>query len=233
MASDVQQHESPAIDDVPTDDASYYQQYRALSVSAIVSLIFALLAPLTFFDWSMGVIPMVSIALGVFALVRIRRYEDELSGALIARIGITVSLLMLAGGWGWLSYDYMTEVREGYIRTPFSELQANAGRSEMRAIGNARQFDGKKIFIKGFTLPSAKSRNMKQFIMVPDRGTCCFGGDPKITDMILVTLEDPLTVDYSVFQRKVHGTFKVNTESLRRVGKDKLVVYELHADYIK
>jgi hypothetical protein len=232
MASDVQQSESPVSGADPASDASYYQQYRALSVSAIVSLIFALLSPLTFFDWTMGVIPMVSIVLGVFALVRIRRFQNELSGALPARIGVTFSLLMLVGGWGWLSYDFMTEVPEGYIRAPFAELQSNAGRSELQAIANARQYDGKKIFIKGYTLPSVSGKNMKQFIIVPDRGTCCFGGDPKITDMILVTLEDPHRVDYSLFQRKLGGVFQVKG-GLRQVGKDKRVIYELQADYVK
>ena len=95
------------------------------------------------------------------------------------------------------------------------------------------QYDGKKIFIKGYTLPSVSGKNMKQFVIVPDRGTCCFGGDPKITDMILVTLEEPLTVDYSVFQRKLGGVFHVHKDGLRRVDKDTHVIYELKVDYVK
>ncbi|MCH8922513.1 MAG: DUF4190 domain-containing protein [Planctomycetes bacterium] len=239
MASDMQQYESPVsdehfvADEESPDDASYYEQYRALSISAIACLIFALLSPLTFFDWSMGLIPMAGIVLGVFALVKIRRYEDELSGALIARIGITLSLLMLVGGWGWLSFDHLTEVPEGYQRLPYSEVQTNAGRSERQTIEYAMQFDGKRVFIKGYTLPSTSGKNMKEFVIVPDRGTCCFGGSPEITDMIRVTLEDPHRVDYSVFQRKFGGVFRVTPQDPHRVEKYGAVVYELKADYVK
>ena len=41
-------------------------------------------------------------------------------------------------------------------------------------------------------------------------GTCCFGGEPKLTDMIEVKLEGSLAIEYARRKRKLAGTFKVD-----------------------
>ena len=64
------------------------------------------------------------------------------------------------------------------------------------------ELDGKQIFVKGYVHPGVSSvSKLKKFVLVPDMGTCCFGGDPAPTDMIEVTLEDPLTVDFALRRR--------------------------------
>ncbi|MEK6235181.1 MAG: hypothetical protein N2C14_10735, partial [Planctomycetales bacterium] len=63
-----------------------------------------------------------------------------------------------------------------------------------------------------------------------DNGDCCFGGQPKLTDMIQVTLKDSQTLDYSPHMVKVSGTFQLRDEvALHDVGS---VVYHLEdAEY--
>ena len=68
--------------------------------------------------------------------------------------------------------------------------------------------------------------------MVPDMGTCCFGGQPKPTDMIEVTLREPLKIEYTRRRRKLGGIFKVNPMP-RKFGKLVGVYYRLEADYLK
>ena len=36
----------------------------------------------------------------------------------------------------------------------------------------------------------ARPQGITQFLLVRDQGTCCFGGNPKVTDRILVQLSD-------------------------------------------
>jgi hypothetical protein len=63
-------------------------------------------------------------------------------------------------------------------------------------------------------------------------GTCCFGGQPKLTDMIQVTLADPLRIKYSYQRRKLAGVLKVDRR-LKPISGLKGVYYQLEADYVK
>ena len=55
---------------------------------------------------------------------------------------------------------------------------------------------GQKIFIKGYMYPTQDTRGLKTFLLVKDNAQCCFGGNPKINDMILVTMQNGKGVDY-------------------------------------
>ena len=88
------------------------------------------------------------------------------------------------------------------------------------------------MFIKGFVYPGDRKEGLSSFILVPDRGTCCFGGQPPLTHMIEVRLEEPNTVDYSLRMRKLGGVLKVDTRKKAISGLDG-VYYQLDADYVK
>ena len=83
------------------------------------------------------------------------------------------------------TYIYLTEVPEGYTRVHFYELQQEAGGPD-QPTEKAFEIDGQPIFLKGYIHPSSGSGLLKRFILVPDLGTCCFGGQPKSSDMIEV-----------------------------------------------
>jgi hypothetical protein len=76
------------------------------------------------------------------------------------------------------------------------------------------------------------SSKAKKFILIPDLGTCCFGGQPRLTDMIEVTLTGNQTVKPSLRQIKLAGVLKVDT-SLKPVKELQGVFYQLKADYLK
>ena len=50
---------------------------------------------------------------------------------------------------------------------------------------------------------------IRKFLLVRDSGTCCFGGDPAITDRIQVTLSDPEGMRYKTGVCKVAGVFRL------------------------
>ena len=211
-------------------DVSRYEQYRALSISAVSSLVLGVLSILAMYEWVLAVIPLLGIVVGVISLAKIRRYEGELTGARLAKIGITLSALFLVTGWTWMSVEYAIEVPEGFQRITFRELQPHH-KTPKNLPPEAIALDGQQVFVKGYVLPGIQRDGLTEFILVPDLGTCCFGGQPKITDMIYVKLKSDQTVGFSYYQQKFAGTFRVlRGRTAEKVGS---VIYHLDAEYVK
>lgn len=207
------------------------QPYRAISSLSVVSCLLAVLSFPALFDWSFGIIPLVGITSGLAASMQIRRRASELTGETFALVGIILSALFLVGGWGRLSYLYATEVPAGYKRISYDDLQSDPARPEGQVPAAAMALNGQRVFIKGYIFPGKQSTHIKQFVLVRDNGTCCFGGNPKLSDMIQVTLRGPLELEYSPVMRQVAGTFRVAPTN----GIDGLrgAVYQIEADYLR
>ncbi len=94
--------------------------YRAMSSTAIASLVFAVMAALMgFFFWPGLGLAIIGISVGVMALSKINAYPEEFDGKQIAVAGILLNLVILLGGAGMHAYIYLTEVPEGYSRIQF------------------------------------------------------------------------------------------------------------------
>lgn len=205
--------------------------YKALSRGAIFSLVLALLAiPLAAVP-AMLTVALFASVLGLLAIQRIRRYPDELTGTRLAAVGVALGLVVLVGGAARHAYVYAHEVKEGYKRISFSDLQPSKERPDLPVPPEALDLNGQKIFVKGYVYPDGQSDGIKRFVLVPDLGTCCFGGQPKLTDMIEVTLRDPLRVSYSRSRLKLHGVLKVDT-ALKPVSGLNGVYYQLDVDQV-
>ncbi len=89
--------------------ASPLMTYRALSSAAVASLAISSLSFVALLDWSLGVVPMASIVLGLTALRRIQKLPLELTGERLALAGILISSAFLAGGWMRLAWLAATE----------------------------------------------------------------------------------------------------------------------------
>ena len=169
--------------------------------------------------------------LGGAALSTIRRYPLEYTGGGLARLGLVGGGLLFVIGSAVASYTYATEVPDGYKRVGFWELQPDPDHPELPVGPTAMEVAGQKIFIKGYMHPGVASRGkVSHFILVPDMGTCCFGGQPKMTDMIEVVAADAERVSYSTRRIKLAGTFHF-TPPTRSLGLDG-VVFHLEADRV-
>ncbi len=207
--------------------------YRTVSRAAVLSLVFGLLSVAGLLFPVLLVLAAGGLVLGVMALVSIRRYSDELTGVAPAAVGIALGTILLFGGTAMHAYIYATEVPEGYQRISFYQLQPDREHSELPVPPEALQLDGKQIFVKGYVHPGVSGQGpVKAFVLVPDMGTCCFGGQPKLTDMIEVTMRDPLRIRYTQTKRRLAGTLKVDT-ALKPVSGLNGVYYQLDADYVK
>jgi hypothetical protein len=216
-------------------EAADLAQYRSLSRAAILSLVLgvASIAGLAF--PSLLVLPLVGLVLGLVGLSTIRRYSTEYTGVKIAAAGIALSGCLFVGGASWHTYDYLTEVPEGYIRTGFWELQPDPDRPELPVSPKSLELSGKNVFIKGYIHPGVASNGkVDRFILVPDMGTCCFGGDPKATDMIEVHIPDPgQRLAYSRTRIKLAGKFEVSQIASQRMQMKNPVWYRLEVSQVR
>jgi hypothetical protein len=195
----------------------------ALCVLGLTSLMFPMLL----------ILPLAGLLLGFSGYRAIRRYPDEFTGLNLARFGMLSCSLLFVGVITSNVVEYVTEVPEGYTRVHFSELQP-----ESKARGNvipkrAMELRGQKVFIKGYMHPGvAGMGKVKQFVLVPDMGTCCFGGQPAPTDMIFVNTTDASRVSYARRTIKLAGTFEFG-DHLQDFGEVRGVLYRLEVDQAK
>ena len=199
----------------------------------MASLIVGLLSCLALFDWMLVAIPAVGMLLAVLSLVKIRRHRDELTGAGLARAGLALSLFFAVAGPARLTYEYVTELPEGYERVSYARLQPDESQIGQLVPPSALALEGKRIFIKGYVYPGREKDGIRRFLLVRDQGECCFGGNPKITDRIFVTLEDPLRLTYASRIFKLGGTFHVEAYDSTIDDAKGGVFYHLKADYLK
>ena len=208
--------------------------YRAISRAAIASIIFMILSLPGLLETfaPMLVLALLGIAAALVGLRSIRRYPNEYSGSQLAQIGLFACLLIFVGGIARHTYIYLTEVPEGYERVPFYMLQQDQNLPDTPT-QTAFDINGKPVFIKGYIHPSSGGGMLRQFILVPDLGTCCFGGQPRSSDMIEVTLLGGQTVKAGMTRRKLAGKFMLNQVPRRVTDFDNTVFYRLRADIAK
>ncbi len=218
---------------IPATADSDYEQYRALSTAAVASVIVGLLSPLAILDWTLVVVPIVGVLVSLVALIKVRRNRAELSGETLARVGLALSLVFGIIGPGWLGYVYATEVPPGYERVPFALLQPDETQPGQVVPPAALELEGKKVFIKGYVYPGNRTDGIQEFLLVRDQGDCCFGGNPKITERILVKLDEPLRLTYKPRLHRLGGVFHVEARDTAIDNAAGGLLYHLQADYLQ
>ena len=213
-----------------TPDEVRYRRMSPFAVAGLVGGVIAFLGLATVQDLGpipYSILPAFGVVSSLRGLSAVKRYDEI--GKTPARVGLVLSVICLAVAWPLKSYLDANEIPEGYERLGYEVLQAKEG--EPPVPDSAKAFDGKRVFVKGFVYPGRETTGIKQFVLCRDNGSCCFGGKPKLNDMIQVTLKEPLTLDYDTMMRGVGGTFRVKEES----ASDGLgaVLYQLEADQLR
>ena len=223
---------STAVAEIEETDAEEYSRYKALSAAAVASLILGILSLMSFLYVWFVAIPIVGLILGIVALKKIRANPEDLTGEAVAKAGLALCVAIGIAGPSYLGYVYATEVPEWAMRISYAELQPDPAIPGQLIPPSAVALNDKKVFIKGFMYPGKNLQDgIKQFVLCRDQGDCCFGGNPKITDRILVSLTDPLTVSYSQKMFKLAGTFRIDPiQSAEGLGA---VYYHLDAEYVQ
>lgn len=185
--------------------------YRPVPVLAPVSLFLGICSFLSVLTLLGVGIAMFGTVLGAVCLWRIRQSAGELSGKSLALIGFLLSLLFLVSGSSLHAYTIATEVPEGFRRVNFYHDVSKKGFVYATGVSDfhpdVKALDDEKIFIKGYMYPTRQTQNLTSFLLVKDNEKCCFGGQPSLTDMILVEMQDGKTVDFSPGLVSVAGIF--------------------------
>jgi hypothetical protein len=209
-----------------TQDPAAAFEYRAVSSAAVSCLALGLLSALATLDWWLALVPAAGVALGVVALGQIRRRREELTGAAMAKIGLVLCVVLWSVGWARLGTIWATEVPDGYQRISYTDLQPDPNIPGQVVPSSAQALDGQKVFVKGFMYPTSRQQGVHSFLLVRDEGTCCFGGNPKITERIQVVLADPKGTTSALGVRKVAGVFRIRPD-LRAVDGPGGILYHL------
>lgn len=204
--------------------------YRAVSRSAVSSMVLSILGLLAFWFVPLLVLPSAAILLGLLSFAQFRRYPDELTGVPLAKVGVGLAAMTLVGATTLHIYTYFTEVPEGYSRVSFSQLKSPDPEVDVPP-STALELDGKPVFLKGYILPASVASGLtKRFVLVPDLATCCFGSmQPKLTHMVEVSLSGEQTARFRFRPVRLAGTLRVQ-EHLKPLDDLGGVYYQLHAD---
>lgn len=206
--------------------------YQSVSQAALASLVLGALGLTAFLFVPMIALPLAGLIFAFIAFSAFRRFPDEYLGRPVAVVGALLCGLTLVVAPTWHIYDYMTEVPDGYQRVDFSQFLSDPGKPDVPT-QFAIDHNGQQIFIKGYIHPtSMDSLQAKRFVLVPDLGTCCFGGQPPITHMIEVSLTGEQYATRSYRRQRLAGTLKVNP-GLKPIEGLTGVFYQLKADVLK
>jgi hypothetical protein len=235
---------------VAPPEAEQFKPYRAVSRTAVLSLLFSLIASgfgsvtlvsllykygdaVSIGFWT-ALFSIFAVVLGIVALRTIRRYPNEYTGKPLGQIGLLAGVLMFGLGVAASSYTYVTEVPPGYTRIGLSDLQIDPDRPEFFPVSpRSFELNEKPIFVKGYMHPGVEGMgNVNHFILVFSFGECCFGGQPKPTHMVEVRMPEGMEVRYSRRTLKLAGKFRINPRGGRFQDLNN-VLYQLDVDQIR
>ncbi|GAB5403870.1 MAG: DUF4190 domain-containing protein [Aureliella sp.] len=206
--------------------------YQSVSRAGITSLVLGLLSVGSYWFLVLMLLPIIGVIFAIIAFVDFKKFPGELVGKPVAITGLLLCCLIGVTAPVYHTVVYLTEVPEGYERVDFSKLLSEAGKPE-GPTSFAISKDGEQIFIKGYIHPTSMSTlKAKKFVIVPDLGTCCFGGQPPLTHMIEVNLQGEQYATKSYRRQRLAGTFKVN-RALKKIAELEGVFYQLKADILK
>lgn len=94
-----------------------------------------------------------------------------------------------------------------------------------------RDLDGRVIRIRGYILPTARQRGIRQFVLVRDNQECCFGPGAALYDCLLVTMNADKTAEFSVRPVAVEGKFTI--EEFYGPDGTPLAIYRLAGDSVE
>ena len=159
----------------------------------------------------------MGVIIGIAAVFRIRAASGAAKGTWMAVVGALMSVVCMTFGSMKLANAYETECPEGFKRVNFpKEISAH----QFVYYGGLRRLHpkvapliGEKVFLKGFMWQTQRSDGLTEFVFLKDNGECCFGGDPKPFDMMVVHMVEGQTTDAYTGMVAVAGTLNANVRA--------------------
>lgn len=167
--------------------------YRPVPVLAPVSLSLGLLSALGFMGILVVPIGLIGMIVSLICILRLRKFRGEYGGMWLAVAGLFMSTAFFSTSAGLWAYTYKTEAPPDCRRLNFNDDISRKGfvssHGKMDFHPDVQKLDGQRVFIKGYMYPTKQITGLTSFLLVKDNAQCCFGGNPAITDMILVDMD--------------------------------------------
>jgi hypothetical protein len=196
-------------DETLPEEIVAYKPYSPAAMAALAVGVAAVIAAIAVYDvgWGFLAVPVAAILLALKGVRSVRRYD--MIGKTAAKAGIVLSVLAIIGGTSLYIYQLKTLVPPGYQVITYDPLQGGIGGMIPEQV---KALDGKKVYINGYMYPTNQARNLTRFVLCRDNGTCCFGGQPKIQDMVEVKTRPGYMVNHTSSLRGIGGTFRARVE---------------------
>ena len=94
-----------------------------------------------------------------------------------------------------------------------------------------RALDGQRLRLRGYILPTAQKRGIKQFVLVRDNLECCFGPGAALYDCVFVEMQGDASAEFSIRPVAVEGRFALS-EFPGPDGKP-LAIYRIAGETVK
>jgi len=111
------------------------------------------------------------------------------------------------------------------------DIEPDAAFDRSMLTDEIRALDDRRLRIRGYMLPTAQKRGIRQFVLVRDNQECCFGPGAALYDCILVTMRGDETAEFSVRPIAVEGVFTID-EFLGPGGRP-LAIYRLAGETVR
>lgn len=216
----------------PQSADSLLMAYRRPCRTAWIAGISALLSLGTLGDLRLLPLSLVALILGPLGVMLIGKHKEEFTGLRMAWIGAILGPITLVGGFVSDQVRFRMSVPNDYAALDWYDLEPENPNSLEIISSRATELAGEKVYLRGYVYPGAARTNLQQFILVRDSGTCCFGGQPKLTDMVVVKFVNDERINYSWWPRTLGGTLQIRPPGKQFNGLQ-LGAYYLEADFLK
>jgi hypothetical protein len=153
-------------------------------------------------------------------------------GVGVAWTGMALAVVLSGAGYAWTAYQYYYSVPEGYELITHPMLQPDGNDPERRVSSDAEMLDKRKVFLRGYMVPTKQQSGIKEFMLVDDPGACSFcAPTPKPTQLIRVKLTGALKTTYTTRLLGVGGEFTIHTNPKEEGFSG--IVYQIDADCLR
>jgi hypothetical protein len=206
--------------------------YRPVPPLVPISLACVFLS-VTAFMWDVFLaVPLIGSVLALIAWRQIARAPGEYSGGRMAVVAAFLLPVIAVGAVAFHVVNFLSELPPGFQRVSFATDISLKGfvndNGQMGLHPEVKQLAGSEIFLKGFMYPTKQMDELTSFVLCKDSGDCCFGGQPKPSDMIYIEMEPGKLVNYRPGLVAVAGKFEA-TPTMDPTGLNP--IYKLTCEY--
>ncbi len=211
MSTEIDNNRQTEADEQFEIEQEGFEQYRALSSAAVVAFALGVLSFLAMADYWLVAVPIVGVIWAiVIAAAKSAAARRNWTGSWLAWVGLALSLVMLPIGPAYQYHAEAIRIPPGYQPITYDALQPDPNVIGQMIPNSALALNSKKVYMHGFVYAGSDTTGIERFVLCRDAGTCCFGGNPKITDRIVVKLANPGGMIFTKQPVAVAGTFRVS-----------------------